>query len=136
MTATATIETLTKDLHASKARVDQLSQQLDKEKAHGRTLYTQFEALQSDMQTAFGIEPPKTAKKRKGRTSATSPLKSAATALLTKLQKEGKTPQSAKATVLETLLAQAKKELGLSALPKSVNRHVDKHIAKLFKTTK
>lgn len=136
MTATATIETLTKDLNLSKAKVDQLSQQLEKEKAHGRSLYTQFEALQSDMQTAFGIEPPKTAKKRKGRASATAPLKTAATTLLTKLQKEGKTPQSAKATVLETLLAQAKKELGLSALPKSVNRHVDKHVAKLFKTTK
>jgi len=133
MIATATIETLTKDLNLSKAKVDQLSQQLDKEKAHARTLYEQFEALQTDMQTAFGIEPPKTAKKRKGRASAAAPLKSAATALLDKLHKEGKTPQSAKATVLETLLAQAKKELGLNALPKSVNRHVDKHVAKLFK---
>jgi hypothetical protein len=136
MTATATIETLTKDLHLSKAKVDQLSQQLDKEKAHGRTLYEQFEAMQTDMQTAFGIEPPKTAKKRKGRASATAPLKSAATAILENLHKEGKTPQSAKATVLETLLAQAKKELGLSALPKSVNRHVDKHVAKWLKSAK
>jgi hypothetical protein len=136
MTATATIETLTKDLNLSKAKVDQLSQQLEKEKAHGRTLYTQFEALQSDMQTAFGIEPPKTAKKRKGRASAAAPLKSAATALLDKLRKEGKTPQSAKASVLETLLAQAKKDLGLTALPKSVNRHVDKQIAKWLKSAK
>jgi hypothetical protein len=136
MTATATVESLTKDLHLSKSKVDQLAQQLEKEKAHGRTLYTQFEALQADMQTAFGIEPSKTARKRKGRASAAAPLKSAATALLAKLQKEGKTAQSAKATVLETLLAQAKKELGLSALPKSVTRHVDKHVGKLFKTTK
>jgi len=136
MTPVATIETLTKDLNLSKAKVDQLSQQLDKEKAHGRALYTQFESLQTDMQTAFGIEPPKTAKKRKGRASAAASLKSAATALLDKLRKEGKTPQSAKATVLEELLAQAKKELGLSALPKSVTRHVDKHVAKLFKATK
>jgi hypothetical protein len=133
MTATATIETLTRDLNLSKAKVDQLSQQLDKEKAHGRTLYEQFEALQTDMQTAFGIEPPKTAKKRKGRVSTAAPLKSAATGLLDKLHKEGKTPQSAKATVLEALLAQGKKELGLSALPKSVTRHVDKQVAKLFK---
>ena len=131
MTTTATIETLTKDLNLSKSKVDQLSQQLDKEKAHGRTLYSQFEAMESDMQTAFGIEPPKTAKKRKGRVSTAAPLKSAATALLDKLHKEGKTAQSAKAAVLETLLAQAKKDLGLTALPKSVNRHVDKHVANI-----
>jgi len=136
MTPVATIETLTKDLNLSKAKVDQLAQQLEKEKAHGRTLYTQFEAMQTDMQTAFGIEPPKTAKKRKGRASAAAPLKTAAAALLDKLHKEGKTPQSAKTTALETLLAQAKKELGLSALPKSVNRYVDKHVAKLFKSAK
>jgi len=134
MTPVATIETLTKDLNLSKAKVDQLAQQLEKEKAHGRTLYTQFEAMQTDMQTAFGIEPPKTAKKRKGRASAAAPLKSAATAILDKLRKEGKTLQAAKTAALETLLAQAKKELGLSALPKSINRHVDKHVARLFKT--
>jgi hypothetical protein len=136
MTAVATIETLTKDLNLSKAKVDQLAKELEKEKAHGRTLYTQFEAMQTDMQTAFGIEPPKTAKKRKGRASAAAPLKTAAAAILEKLRKEGKTPQAAKTAALETLTAQAKKELGLSALPKSVNRYVDKHVAKLFKSAK
>jgi len=135
MTA-ATMETLTKDLHVSRSKVETLSEQLEKEKAHGRSLYTQFEALQSDMQTAFGIEPPKTAKKRKVRASAAAPLKSAATAIMDKLRKDGKTPQTAKTAALETLLAQAKKELGLTALPKSVNRHVDKYVAKWLKTTK
>jgi hypothetical protein len=136
MTAVATIETLTKDLNLSKAKVDQLAQQLEKEKAHGRTLYTQFETIQTDMQTAFGIEPRKTARKRRERTSAAAPLKSAATAVLEKLRKEGKTPQAAKTAALETLGAQAKKELGLGALPKSVTRHVDKYVGKWLKTAK
>jgi hypothetical protein len=136
MTAVATIETLTKDLNLSKAKVDQLAKELEKEKAHGRTLYTQFEAMQTDMQTAFGIEPPKTAKKRKGRASAAAPLKTAAAAILEKLRKEGKTPQAAKTAALETLTAQAKKELDLGALPKSVTRYVDKAVAKWSKTMK
>lgn len=135
MTA-ATMETLTKDLQSSKVRVDQLVQQLEKEKAHGRTVYEQFIALQLDMQTAFGIEPRKTARKRRGRASAAAPLKSAATAVLEKLRKEGKTPQAAKTAALETLAAQAKKELGLGALPKSVTRHVEKYVARWLKTTK
>jgi hypothetical protein len=136
MTAAATMESLTKDLQTSKSRVDQLSEQLEKERTHGRTLYTQFEALQADMQTAFGIEPPKTARKRRGRASATAPLKSAATAIMDKLRKDGKTPQAAKTAALETLAAQAKKELGMSALPKSVTRHVDKVVGKWLKSAK
>ena len=135
MTA-ATMETLTKDLQSSKVRVETLSEQLEKEKAHGRTVYEQFIALQSDMQTAFGIEPPKTARKRRGHVSAAAPLKSAATAVLDKLRQEGKTPQAAKTAALETLAAQAKKELGLGALPKSVTRHVEKYVARWVKTTK
>ncbi len=135
MTA-ATMETLTKDLQSSKVRVETLSEQLEKEKAHGRTVYEQFIALQSDMQTAFGIAPPKTARKRRGRASATAPLKSAAIAVLEKLRKEGKTPQAAKTAALDTLAAQAKKELGLGALPKSVTRHVEKYVARWLKTTK
>ena len=132
---TATIEAVTKDLQTSKAKVDQLSVQLEKEKTRGRALYEQFKAMQIEMQTAFGIEPSKPFRKRCKRTPLAA-LKSAASSLLKRLREEGKTPKEAKAVVLEKLSIEAKRELALSVLPDAVTRHIDKQIGKWQSTAK
>ena len=93
----------------SPIRSSSLIQQLEKEKARGRTLYEQFDTMQREMQRAFGIEES-SARKGRARTP-TAILKSAATAALRRLKQEGKTATAAKGIELASVLVTAKKNL-------------------------
>ena len=121
-----------KKLRDSKARVQQLEEQLDKEKNNGKQLYEKFLEMQGDFRDAFGIV---TVGRKRGQREKTpeSALKSLVGKTIDRAMKDGKKPAEAKEAAISIGLNTAKEKFGMQALPQVVLQRIDRVIAKKYK---
>jgi hypothetical protein len=132
------IAVVIKRLRDSKTKVQQLSEQLDKEKANGKQLYEKFMDMQGDLRDAFGIDPVK-GKRRGAGTREKSPendLRYVAGRAVLKAVKDGKKPAEAKEIAMAAALSVAKEKHAMQALPQTVLKRIDKVIAKRYRATR
>jgi|SRR5579871_1712564 len=121
-----------KKLRDSKARVQQLQEQLDKEKTNGRQLYEKFMETQGDLRDAFGIE--QVGRKRGHREKTPEAvLKSLVGKAIERASKDGKKPAEAKEAAIAAGTSTAKEKFGMQALSPAVLKRIDRVIAKRYK---